>query len=44
MGANPVRIYTYYKNLLYIFAALALRPNAPRYVLVKVHTWAVHMF
>lgn len=42
-GPNPVRIFTDHKNLLYVFAPLALRPNPPRYVLGKVHRWAINL-
>lgn len=42
-GPNSVRIYKDYRNLLYIFAPTALRPEAPKYVLNKVHRWTIHM-
>lgn len=36
-GSNPVRILMDHRDLLYVFALLALRPNSPVYVLWKVH-------
>lgn len=42
-GNNDVHVFTDHRNLLFVFAPLALRPNAPRYVLSKVHRWAIHL-
>lgn len=42
-GRNQVHVFTDHRNLLFVFAPLALRPNAPRYVLSKVHRWAIHL-
>lgn len=42
-GPSPVRIYRDHRNLLFVFAPLALRPDAPRYVLAKVYRCAIHM-
>lgn len=42
-GTTRTHIFTDHKNLLYVFAPLALRPNSPRHVLSKVHRWAIHL-
>lgn len=42
-GAHPVHVFTDHRNLLYVFAPIALRPNSPRHVLSKVHRWAIHL-
>lgn len=38
-----MNVFTDHRNLLYLFAPLALRPNSPRHVLSKVHRWAIHL-
>lgn len=40
-GPNSVKIFTEHRNLLHVFAQLALFPNSPRYVLSKVYCWAI---
>lgn len=42
-GAKQTHVYTDHKNLLYVFAPLALRPNSPRHGISKVHRWAIHL-
>lgn len=42
-GTANVHVFTDHRNLLFVFAPLALRPSAPRYVLSKVHRWAIHL-
>lgn len=42
-GAMQTHVFTDHRNLLYVFAPLALRPNSPRHVLSKVHRWAIHL-
>lgn len=42
-GAKQTHVFTDHKNLLYVFAPLALRPNSPRHVLSKVHRWAINL-
>lgn len=42
-GPQPVHVFTDHRNLLYVFAPFALRPNSPRRVLSKVHRWAIHL-
>lgn len=36
-------IYFDHANMVYTFPQLAMRRNVPRYVLAKVHHWAIHM-
>lgn len=43
LGVENVHIFTDHRNLLFVFAPLALRPSSPRYVLSKVHRWAIHL-
>lgn len=43
LGHNQVPVLTDHRNLLFVFDPLALRPNAPQYVLSKVHWWAMHL-
>lgn len=42
-GSGQNHVFTNHKNLLYVFAPLALRPSSPRHVLSKVHRWAIHL-
>lgn len=42
-GALPVHVFTDYRNLLYVFAPLALHPNSPRHAPSKVYQWAIHL-
>lgn len=42
-GSKRTHVFTDHKNLLYVFAPLALRPNSPMHVLSKVHRWAIHL-
>lgn len=42
-GWLPVHVFTDHRNLLYVFAPLALLPNSPKHVLSKVHSWAIHL-
>lgn len=43
MGANPVKIHTDHRNLLFVFVPVALRSNAPTEVLTTVHRWAIQV-
>lgn len=42
-GPNRIKINTAHRNLLYVFAPLAFRPNTSWYVVVKVHRWKIHL-
>lgn len=42
-GHNQVHVFTDHRNILFVCSQLALRPNAPRYVVSKAHRWAINL-
>ena len=43
MGAPNVRVFTDHRNLLFVYAPLALEPSLGRHVVSKVQRWALYI-
>ena len=43
MGSQPTHIYTDHRNLLFVFAPLALEPALGRHIVSKVQRWALFL-
>lgn len=43
LGAQPAHVYTDHRNLMFVFAPLALEPTLGRHIVSKVQRWALFL-
>jgi len=43
MGSKPLHIFTDHRNLLFVFAPLALEPSLGLHIVSKVQRWALFL-
>lgn len=43
LGGNPTHVHTDHRNLMFVFAPLALEPTLGRHIVSKVQRWALYL-